>query len=112
MGNRNRAETEIEACLNEALLFATICIIGMPVDVHVRDGSVYSGTFHTASVDKEYGEVFLFFFCLIVLVYESHKLIIVCGLDLNCIFLWIFIRNFIRVSNDIMLVLLNVMRSY
>ncbi|KAJ6727913.1 ATAXIN 2-RELATED [Salix koriyanagi] len=32
-------------------------IIGRPVDVHIRDGSVYSGTFHTASFDKENGVV-------------------------------------------------------
>uniref|UniRef100_A0A6N2KAZ3 Ataxin 2 SM domain-containing protein n=1 Tax=Salix viminalis TaxID=40686 RepID=A0A6N2KAZ3_SALVM len=55
MGYRNRAEAETEACLNEALLFATMCILGLPVDVHVRDGSVYFGTFHTASFDKENG---------------------------------------------------------
>ncbi len=58
MGNRKRVEAETESCLSEALLFATMCIIGLPVDVHVRDGSVYSGTFHTASVDKDYGEFF------------------------------------------------------
>ncbi|CAK7338482.1 unnamed protein product [Dovyalis caffra] len=57
MGYKNRAEAETEACLNEALLFATMCIIGLPVDVHIRDGSVYSGTFHTASFDKENGIV-------------------------------------------------------
>ncbi|XP_061943916.1 uncharacterized protein LOC133668168 isoform X4 [Populus nigra] len=57
MGYKNRAEAETEACLNEALLFATMCIIGLPVDVHIRDGSVYFGTFHTASFDKENGIV-------------------------------------------------------
>ncbi|XP_034912817.1 uncharacterized protein [Populus alba] len=57
MGYKNRAEAETEACLNETLLFATMCIIGLPVDVHIRDGSVYSGTFHTASFDKENGVV-------------------------------------------------------
>ncbi|KAJ4837431.1 hypothetical protein Tsubulata_012764 [Turnera subulata] len=57
MGYKNRAETETEACLSEALLFATMCIIGLPVEVHVRDGSVYSGTFHTASVGDDYGIV-------------------------------------------------------
>ncbi|XP_020534461.1 polyadenylate-binding protein-interacting protein 4 isoform X2 [Jatropha curcas] len=57
MGYKNRAETETENCLSDALLFATMCIIGLPVDVHVRDGSVYSGIFHTASVDKDYGIV-------------------------------------------------------
>ena len=61
MGYKNRAEAETEACLNEALLFATMCIIGLPVDVHIRDGSVYFGTFHTASFDKENGECFLSF---------------------------------------------------
>ncbi|KAJ1407919.1 Ataxin 2, SM domain [Sesbania bispinosa] len=45
------------ASLSEALLFATMCIIGLPVDVHVKDGSIYSGIFHTASVDADYGIV-------------------------------------------------------
>ncbi|KAF8023739.1 hypothetical protein BT93_F1048 [Corymbia citriodora subsp. variegata] len=39
------------ASLGESLLFATVCIVGLPVDVHVRNGSVYSGIFHTASVE-------------------------------------------------------------
>ncbi|PIM99291.1 hypothetical protein CDL12_28216 [Handroanthus impetiginosus] len=43
--------------LGDALLFTTMCIIGMPVDVHVKDGSVYSGIFYTASIDEEYGIV-------------------------------------------------------
>lgn len=43
--------------LSEALIFATLYIIGLPVDVHVKDGSVYSGIFHTASVEDEYGIV-------------------------------------------------------
>ncbi|XWS27851.1 hypothetical protein CRYUN_Cryun25bG0015000 [Craigia yunnanensis] len=56
MGLNNRAEEE-NCSMNEALLFATMCIIGLPVDVHLKDGSVYSGIFHTASVEKEYGIV-------------------------------------------------------
>lgn len=32
-------------------------MIGLPVDVHVKDGSVYSGIFHTASADAGYGVV-------------------------------------------------------
>ncbi|KAL0306377.1 UNVERIFIED_CONTAM: Polyadenylate-binding protein-interacting protein 4 [Sesamum radiatum] len=43
--------------VGDALLFTTMCIIGMPVDVHAKDGSVYSGIFHTASVDKDYAVV-------------------------------------------------------
>ncbi|KAB1209285.1 Polyadenylate-binding protein-interacting protein 3 [Morella rubra] len=41
--------------LSEALIFATVCIIGLPIDVHVKDGSVYSGLLHTACVEDEYG---------------------------------------------------------
>ncbi|XP_050217958.1 uncharacterized protein LOC126668814 [Mercurialis annua] len=57
MGLKSRREVESETCLSESLLFATMCLIGLPVDVHVRDGSVYSGIFHTASVDKDYAIV-------------------------------------------------------
>lgn len=57
MGCRNRELAEDATVLSEALLFATMCIIGLPVDVHVRDGSVYSAIFHTASVENEYGIV-------------------------------------------------------
>ena len=63
MGCRNRELTEdgpLSSSLSDALLFATMCIIGLPVDVHVKDGSVYSGIFHTASVENEYGV-----FCLV-----------------------------------------------
>ncbi|TYJ38816.1 hypothetical protein E1A91_A04G019600v1 [Gossypium mustelinum] len=56
MGLKNRVE-EDNCSVNEALLFATISIIGLQVDVHLKDGSVYSGIFHTASVEKEYGIV-------------------------------------------------------
>lgn len=65
MGCRNRdlfsedSSSSSSSSLSDALLFATMCIIGLPVDVHVKDGSVYSGIFHTASVDKDYG-AFLF----------------------------------------------------
>ncbi|XP_022151014.1 uncharacterized protein LOC111019035 isoform X2 [Momordica charantia] len=60
MGCRNRDFSEDETCsstLSEALLFATMCLIGLPVEVHVKDGSVYSGIFHTACLDNEYGVV-------------------------------------------------------
>ncbi|CAI0437186.1 unnamed protein product [Linum tenue] len=58
MGCPNRRESDqADPCVSDALLIATMCIIGLPVDVHVRDGSVYSGIFHTAYGDKEYGVV-------------------------------------------------------
>ncbi|KAI4306093.1 hypothetical protein L6164_029401 [Bauhinia variegata] len=61
MGCRERvffSEDETSSpSLCDALLFATMCIIGLPVDVHVKDGSVYSGIFHTASIDRDYGIV-------------------------------------------------------
>ncbi|CAD6262212.1 unnamed protein product [Miscanthus lutarioriparius] len=41
----------------EALLLATVCMVGLPVEVRVRDGSAYAGVFHTACVDAGYGVV-------------------------------------------------------
>ncbi|KAG8043562.1 hypothetical protein GUJ93_ZPchr0458g22646 [Zizania palustris] len=43
--------------LGEALLLATVCMVGLPVEVQVRDGSAYAGVFHTACVDGGYGVV-------------------------------------------------------
>ncbi|XP_050246943.1 polyadenylate-binding protein-interacting protein 4 [Quercus robur] len=62
MGRRNREyinddTSSSSSSLSEALIFATLCIIGLPVDVHVQDGSVYTGIFHTACVEEEYGIV-------------------------------------------------------
>lgn len=45
------------ATLSEALLFATMCIVGFPVDAHLIDGSVFSGIFFTASVQDDSGIV-------------------------------------------------------
>ncbi|CAI9088417.1 OLC1v1022732C2 [Oldenlandia corymbosa var. corymbosa] len=62
MGYRNGAipageESGVSGSVNEALLFTTMCIIGHPVDVHVKDGSIYSGTLYTANVDNAYAVV-------------------------------------------------------
>ncbi|XP_052207692.1 uncharacterized protein LOC127811662 isoform X2 [Diospyros lotus] len=54
MGCRNR---EFLGQESDALLFATMCIIGLPVDVHVKDGAIYSGVFHTACVEDDYSIV-------------------------------------------------------
>ncbi|KAK6946955.1 Ataxin 2, SM domain [Dillenia turbinata] len=58
MGSRNRVlsndSSVIFASLSDALLFTTMCIIGLPVEVHIKDGSVYSGIFYTASARNGY----------------------------------------------------------
>ncbi|KAF8082154.1 hypothetical protein N665_0845s0012 [Sinapis alba] len=43
--------------LNDTLFIATMCIIGLQVHVHVKDGSVFSGLFYTASFDNGFGIV-------------------------------------------------------
>ncbi|TYH21054.1 hypothetical protein ES288_A04G012000v1 [Gossypium darwinii] len=58
---KNRVEEE-NCLMNEALLLATMYILGLPVDMHLTDGSVYSGIFHTAAVEKEFGGFCFFFF--------------------------------------------------
>ncbi|OVA10551.1 Ataxin 2 [Macleaya cordata] len=50
-------ETSVSSSLSDALLFTTMCIIGLPVEVQVKDGSIYSGIFHTACAEKDYGIV-------------------------------------------------------
>lgn len=59
MGCRDRelSDDGVSSSLSEALVFATMCIIGLPVNVHVKDGSVYSGILHTACLGKDYGAV-------------------------------------------------------
>ncbi|KAG8386132.1 hypothetical protein BUALT_Bualt03G0117200 [Buddleja alternifolia] len=60
--NRNAAAAAAatavpSVAVSDALLFTMMCIIGLPVDIHAKDGSVYSGIFHTASFDKDYAIV-------------------------------------------------------
>lgn len=55
--NHTSSSSSSSDSLSEALLFTTMCIVGHPVDVHVKDGSVYSGIFHTASVHADYGSL-------------------------------------------------------
>ncbi|KAI5059890.1 hypothetical protein GOP47_0024310 [Adiantum capillus-veneris] len=43
--------------LNQHLLYLTACLIGQLVEVQVKNGSIYSGVFHTASAEKDYGVV-------------------------------------------------------
>ncbi|MCD7470291.1 hypothetical protein HAX54_010025 [Datura stramonium] len=50
-------ENGVGATVRDALLFTTMCIIGLPVDVYIKDGAVYSGVFHTACVDDDYAIV-------------------------------------------------------
>lgn len=61
MGCKNRElpddEGTASSSMRDALLFTTMCIIGLPVDVFVKDGSVYTGIFHTACVENGYGVV-------------------------------------------------------
>ncbi|XP_024536064.1 polyadenylate-binding protein-interacting protein 4 [Selaginella moellendorffii] len=39
------------------LLYLTMCLVGQFVEVQLKDGSVFSGIFHTANMDKDFGVV-------------------------------------------------------
>jgi hypothetical protein len=41
--------------LNDRLLFMTACLIGQPVEVQVKNGSIFSGIFHATNAEKDYG---------------------------------------------------------
>ncbi|KAJ0734176.1 putative ataxin 2, SM domain-containing protein [Helianthus annuus] len=47
---RSRESRTNKWVVNDALVLTTMCLIGLSVDVHIIDGSVYSGIFHTASL--------------------------------------------------------------
>ncbi|XP_010448187.1 PREDICTED: uncharacterized protein LOC104730692 [Camelina sativa] len=54
-GDKNKS---LSSSLKESVLIeATMCIIGLQVHVHVKDGSVFSGIFYTASLDNGFGVV-------------------------------------------------------
>eukprot|EP00741_Cyanophora_paradoxa_P006007 tig00000970_g5825.t1 len=46
-----------EKHLHERLVFITTSLIGLEVEAHVKNGTVYDGIFHGAAMDKEYGVV-------------------------------------------------------
>ncbi|BBN17571.1 hypothetical protein Mp_7g15450 [Marchantia polymorpha subsp. ruderalis] len=47
----------VEKPHHDRLLFMAMCLIGQPVEVQVKNGSFYSGIFHTANTDKDFGIV-------------------------------------------------------
>ncbi|KAI0507510.1 hypothetical protein KFK09_013635 [Dendrobium nobile] len=56
-GEAEAALEMTEITFGDALLLATFCAVGLAVEVQVKDGSVYAGVFHTASLDEGYGIV-------------------------------------------------------
>ncbi|KAK3220380.1 hypothetical protein Dsin_014350 [Dipteronia sinensis] len=46
-----------ESASDDRLLYVMTCLIGSPVEVHVKNGSIYSGIFHAKSNDKDFGVV-------------------------------------------------------
>lgn len=55
--NRGGFSTEEER-VSDMLVFTTMCIIGHNVDVFVKDGSIFSGTFYTCSLQQDYCKTF------------------------------------------------------
>ncbi|XP_057866084.1 polyadenylate-binding protein-interacting protein 4 isoform X1 [Cryptomeria japonica] len=46
---------ESERIQHDRFIFSTMLLIGQPVEVQVKDGSIYSGIFYTANTGKDYG---------------------------------------------------------
>ncbi|KAI9119825.1 hypothetical protein K1719_009214 [Acacia pycnantha] len=44
-----------ESPLRDRLLYIATCLIGQQVEVRVKSGSIYSGIFHAANADKDFG---------------------------------------------------------
>ncbi|CAN1286727.1 Polyadenylate-binding protein-interacting protein 4 [Linum perenne] len=46
-----------ESPSRDRLVYLSTCLIGLPVDVQLKDGSIYSGTCYTTNVEKEFAIV-------------------------------------------------------
>lgn len=53
----------------DRLIYVMACLIGQPVEVHVRNGSVISGIFHASNAAKDFGTCYLGWFFLFFIFY-------------------------------------------
>ncbi|XVF25190.1 hypothetical protein REPUB_Repub13aG0192000 [Reevesia pubescens] len=44
-----------ESSSRDRLVYLTTCLIGHPVEVHVKSGSIYTGIFHATDAEKDFG---------------------------------------------------------
>ncbi|KAL4387858.1 hypothetical protein GQ457_09G005050 [Hibiscus cannabinus] len=44
-----------ESSSRDRLVYLTTCLIGHPVEVHVKDGSIYTGIFHATDAENDFG---------------------------------------------------------
>ncbi|KAK6284335.1 hypothetical protein POUND7_003287 [Theobroma cacao] len=44
-----------ESSCRDRLVYLTTCLIGHPVEVHVKSGSIYTGIFHATDAEKDFG---------------------------------------------------------
>lgn len=49
-----------ESSAHDRLVYMTTCLIGHPVEVQVKNGSIYTGIFHASDAEKDFGMVFYF----------------------------------------------------
>lgn len=53
-----------ESPSRDRLVYLSTCLIGHPVEVHLKNGCIYSGTCYTTNVEKEFGIFIIYFCCL------------------------------------------------
>lgn len=44
-----------ESPSRDRLVYLSTCLIGHPVEVHLKNGSIYHGTCYTTNVEREFG---------------------------------------------------------
>ncbi|XVE51889.1 hypothetical protein DITRI_Ditri02bG0077200 [Diplodiscus trichospermus] len=44
-----------ESASHDRLVYVTTCLIGHPVEVHVKNGSIFTGIFHATDAEKDFG---------------------------------------------------------
>ncbi|MBA0748878.1 hypothetical protein Gogos_002857 [Gossypium gossypioides] len=49
-----------ESSSRDRVVYLTTCLIGHPVEVHVKNGSIYTGIFHATDAEKDFGAIMEF----------------------------------------------------
>ncbi|XP_054784825.1 polyadenylate-binding protein-interacting protein 3-like isoform X2 [Prosopis cineraria] len=53
--NSNRLAITGDGPSHDRLVYVTSCLIGQQVEVHVKNGSIYSGIFHATNTERDFG---------------------------------------------------------
>ncbi|GKV39575.1 hypothetical protein SLEP1_g47332 [Rubroshorea leprosula] len=55
----NAAGGKVGCPSHDRLVYLVTCLIGHPVEVHVKNGSIFTGIFHATDAEKDFGIILI-----------------------------------------------------